>query len=285
MDKEIIQRLEAFIKEDIGTGDITSESIFSENFSIEAFIIAKQKGIFAGGIFVKEMYRLIDENIKFNKFLDEGEAFKKNQIVGNLIGPVKSILKGERAGLNLLSHISAVATFTNQFVQKTKDKISILDTRKTLPGLRFFEKYGVRTGGGKNHRMKMDELILIKDNHINIWMKKNRIKRIEAIKQLTALARKNTKNIKIEVEVESYDEAIAAYNVGVDILMFDNTGPSDIKKFLKNITGKKPIIEISGGINLKNIKKFINLPVDWISSGTITNSAPAIDFSLEIKLI
>ncbi len=283
MNKEEIKKtLKGFIREDTGKGDITSENIFPQDFSVQAFIIAKEKGIFAGGIFLKEIYRLIDKDIQFHGFLQEGAEFKKNQVVGKLTGSIKSILKGERISLNLLSHISGVATFTNLFVKITGNKVSILDTRKTLPGLRYFEKYGVRTGGGKNHRMKLDELILIKDNHINAWMKKNRIKRIDAIKQLTEIAKKNTRGIKVETEVESYNEAMAAYKASVDILMFDNTGPEEIKKFFRDNKGKKPIIEISGGITLKNIKKFINLPIDWISSGTITNSAPAIDFSLEI---
>ena len=193
MENKYLKSLKSFINEDVGKGDITSESIFPEDFSVEIVIIAKEKGILAGGIFLKEIYKQIDRNIKFHDFLEEGKEFKKNQVVGKMIGHIKSILKGERISLNLLSHISGIATLTSRFVKKTKGKISILDTRKTLPGLRYFEKYGVRLGGGKNHRMKMDELVLLKDNHINAWMQKNKTTRIDAINQLKEMAKKTQK--------------------------------------------------------------------------------------------
>ncbi|HXK44450.1 MAG TPA: carboxylating nicotinate-nucleotide diphosphorylase [bacterium] len=269
------------LKEDIGKRDITTETLFEENFPITAKLIAKQDCIIAGTRLFQEVFSILDEKVKCSKILKDGAEVKKGSIVSILKGPLKPILTGERVALNILSHLSGIATFTNAFVRQSGGKFKILDTRKTTPGLRVLEKYAVRVGGGYNHRLNLSEMVLIKDNHINLWSYYRKITRIDAISILTAKV-KTIKNIAVEVEVESCDEALAAKNAGADIIMFDNTGASEIKKFLNLCGENRPLIEISGGIDLKDIKKFRNLDIDFVSVGKITHSAPAIDFSLEI---
>jgi nicotinate-nucleotide pyrophosphorylase (carboxylating) len=281
--EKIREFLRKAIEEDVGKHDITSETVFPTDFPAEAALIAKEEGVLAGMDFFKEVFRLIERKLKFQGFPDDGVKVRKGQNIGKISGSVKSILKGERVGLNVLSHLSGISTLTAAFVSKTGGKIAVLDTRKTLPGLRYFEKYAVRAGGGKNHRMKMDELVLIKDNHINAWVLKAGVSRIEAIRFLTGNARSRAAGKKLEVEIENCAEAVEAHKAGADIVMFDHSNPSEIRKFVRLAGRKKPVIEISGNINLKNITKFTALPIDWISVGALTNSAPALDFSLKIK--
>lgn len=279
--REIRKFLMNALKEDIGKRDITTESLFDENFIITAELLAKQDCILAGMPLFQEIFLIFDEEVRLSETLKDGAEVKKGSIVSILKGPLKPILTGERVALNILSHLSGIATFTNAFVRQSGGKFKILDTRKTTPGLRVLEKYAVRVGGGYNHRLNLSEMVLIKDNHINLWSYYRKITRIDAISILTAKV-KTIKNIAVEVEVESCDEALAAKNAGADIIMFDNTGASEIKKFLNLCGENRPLIEISGGIDLKDIKKFRNLDIDFVSVGKITHSAPAIDFSLEI---
>ncbi|MGC9065328.1 MAG: carboxylating nicotinate-nucleotide diphosphorylase [Candidatus Ratteibacteria bacterium] len=269
------------LKEDTGKRDITTETLFEQNFIITAKLIAKQDCIIAGMPLFQEVFTILDKKIKFSKILKDGAEAKTGSIVCILKGPLKSILTGERVALNIISHLSGIATITNKFVKEANGKFKILDTRKTTPGLRVIEKYAVRVGGGYNHRLNLSEMILIKDNHINLWSHHKKITRSQAIEQLTMKAKK-IKNIAVEVEVESSDEAIIAKNAGADIIMFDNTSIHEIRKFLKLCDENRPLIEISGGIDLKDIRRLKNLDIDFVSAGKITHSAPAIDFSIEI---
>ncbi|HON05583.1 MAG: putative nicotinate-nucleotide pyrophosphorylase (carboxylating) [candidate division TA06 bacterium ADurb.Bin131] len=280
--EEVRKFLNEALFEDIGQSDITTETLFDNNFIISARLIVRQKCILAGLPFFKEVFRILDRNIEFCDFVSDGSVIKKNSIVCSVSGCLKPILAGERVALNIISHLSGIATITSRFVKETKGQFKVLDTRKTTPGLRIFEKYAVRMGGGYNHRMNLSEMILIKDNHINLWAYHRKIDRKSSIVELTLKA-KSSSISKVEVEVESSEEAMVAANSGADILMFDNTGVDEIRKYLK-ISGKnRPKIEVSGGIKIKDIRKFLGLDIDFVSSGYITHSAPSIDFSLEIS--
>lgn len=283
---KITNDIKKFVKqalnEDIGKRDITTETLFEENFLVLSHLIAKEKCIIAGGEIFKEVFLTLDKTIKFLDFIPDGTKVKANQIICRIKGPLKPILSGERVALNIISHLSGIATFTNEFVVASNGRFKILDTRKTTPLLRKLEKYAVRAGGGYNHRMKLDEMILIKDNHINLYAMRNGIRRTLAIEQLTKKA-KRSKNVKIEVEIETAEEAIIAQKAGAHILMFDNARIEEIEKYI-NIAGRnRPEIEVSGGITIKDLKKLRNLDIDFVSVGKITHSAPAIDFSLEIE--
>jgi len=281
IDNKIRKFLKSALDEDIGNIDITTETLFGRGFLIKASLIAKQKCILAGISLFKETFFILDRNIKFSDCVKDGSSLKNGSVVCRIEGNLKSILRAERVALNIISHLSGIATYTAEFVRQTGGNFRILDTRKTLPCLRQLEKYAVRTGGGYNHRFNLSEMVLLKDNHINLWAKHRKNSRIDAIRYLVSRAKKKTE-LAVEVEVESCDEAIAAAESGADILMFDNTGVSEIKKFLKKYGDNRPLIEVSGGIKISDIKKFRNLDIDFVSVGRITHSAPAVDFSLEI---
>ncbi|MCM8824771.1 MAG: carboxylating nicotinate-nucleotide diphosphorylase [Candidatus Omnitrophica bacterium] len=269
------------LSEDIGKVDITTETLFSDDFLITAHLITRQFCILAGIDLFKEIFLILDKKTCFHKCVSDGARLKAGSTVCVIKGRAKSILTGERVALNMVSHLSGIATYTNEFVMATDGRFKILDTRKTLPGLREFEKYAVRIGGGYNHRMNLSEMVLIKDNHINLWAKHRGTNRSDAIRQLTSRAKKKLKLV-VEVEVESFEESMVAMESGADIIMFDNTGISEIKKFLSHCGENRPLIEVSGGIELSDIKKLKEIDIDFVSLGKITHSAPAVDFSLEI---
>ena len=279
----ILRILKSALDEDIGTKDVTTGILFPDNPFVEARLISKDSCVLAGIDVFKETFRLLDRRVSFSDFLTDGALLAKGQTAGRIYGPIKAILTGERVSLNILSRLSGIATLTSRFVRKAHGRFEILDTRKTTPGLRALEKYAVRVAGGKNHRMRMDEMILIKDNHINAFARLNKISRVDSIAALVSRAKRKARNLKVEVEVESYSEAMAATKSGADILMFDNTSALHVKKFLNTVCGRRPVIEVSGGITLENISTFYNIPVDYVSIGALTHSAPAIDFSLEIE--
>lgn len=273
--------LKSVLDEDTGKLDITTETIFDEDFIIVCRLIARQDCILAGMPFFKEVFRISDKRIKFLNCCADGTKLRAGSIASIIKGNLKPVLRAERVGINIISHLSGIATYTNKFVKHSRGSFKILDTRKTLPGLRILEKYAVRVGGGYNHRFNLSEMILIKDNHINLWAKHKKISRLYAIKELVSRAKKKT-GVAVEVEIESCDEALTAMDAGADILMFDNTGISEIKKFLSSCGKDRPLIEVSGGIDISDIKKLRKLDIDFVSVGRITHSAPSIDFSLEI---
>ena len=288
INKEIEGLVKRALAEDIGEGDITSKILFPGAKKVKAIILAKEEGSIAGLPIAKLVFKNIDEKISFIPRVKEGEKIRKNQIIAKITGNAKSILAGERTALNFLSHLSGIATLTARFVEQTKSyKIKIMDTRKTTPELRLLEKGAVKVGGGKNHRSGLFDGILIKDNHIKVESKLLAMTpkfKIQAIKNLIIKAKKEAKKMKIEVEVENYQEAMAAISAEADIIMLDNISPKTIKKIIKSAKNlpKRPIFEVSGGINLKNINRFASLGIDRISIGTLTHSAPALDLGLNI---
>ena len=262
-----------FLAEDIGKGDITS-SLLPKKI-ITAKIIARQNCILAGVRFAKEIFCLKECKVKVLK--KDGSKIRPTQVVLKVSGYAKSILTCERTTLNLLTRMSGIATQTNSLVEKIRkvnSKSHIFATRKTAPGLRFFDKEAVKIGGGEKHRMSLDKMIMIKDNHL-------------AVDSLTNLIRKARKKYKkIEIEVENQSDTILAVREGATIIMLDNFSPKDIVKTITELKKlglrNKVLLEASGGINSKNIQAFAKTGVDMISVGEITTSTRGIDFSLEI---
>ena len=254
------------------SGDITTKLI-KNNKKIEAKIIAKQNCIIGGLSFAKESFKYSDKKINFILKTKDGKKIKKGKVVAIVRGKSKSILKSERVALNFLSFISGVATITRKFVDKVKGKpCKIYCTRKTLPNLRKLQKYGVKLGGGFNHRFNLSDEILIKDNHIAIEGN---------ILDLTKKAIKNKNNKKITVEVDNINQLKKIVGLKFNRILFDNMNLKNLKKGVY-ISKKLYETEASGNVSLKNVRKIASTGVKRISIGKITHSAPAINFSLEI---
>jgi nicotinate-nucleotide pyrophosphorylase (carboxylating) len=259
--------------EDIGHGDITSILIVHEGKKARANIIAKENFIIAGMPFVKEVFNAIDPGIAMQISFDEGARVKKGDIIARISGSARGLLAGERISLNILQRISGIATMTNQFVKKVRGlSVKIADTRKTIPGMRIMEKYGVSIGGGLNHRFGLYDGILIKDNHIKI---------AGGVKRAVGLAKKGHHLLKIEVEVKNLDELKEALDAGADVIMLDNMSIPDMKKAVTIAKGNA-ILEASGNVNLENVRSIAETGVDIISIGALTHSARAVDISMKM---
>ena len=269
------RELKRFLDEDVGNGDITSRLL--EKKRITAKIISREETIVAGTKFAKELFSFKKCKVKINK--KDGCMAKANQTILIINGNAKDVLTCERTALNLLSRMCGIATQTSNLkkqIKQTGSKSKLFATRKTAPGLRFFDKEAVKIGGGEKHRMTLNEMIMIKDNHLEVE------KSIESILRKA----KKTKG-KIEIEVETQRDAILCAQMGADIIMLDNFTPVQINKTIKKLTElrlrKKVVLEASGRINSKNIVKYAKTNVDMISIGSITNSVDGIDLSLEIS--
>ena len=267
----IREKIKEFLLEDLGTGDITTEGIYRGE-KARAVIKAKEGGVFAGSPFVKMVFELLGGvKVEFKK--GEGEEFKKGDILATLEGDAKSILIGERLSLNILQRLSGIATTTKEFIKKLQGtKVRILDTRKTTPGFRYFEKYAVRVGGGTNHRFGLYDMVLIKDNHKKI---------AGGIREAVRRVREKISPLyKIEVEVENLGEVEEALKAGVDIIMLDNFTPQEVKEAVKIIKGRT-LVEVSGNVTLDNVLDYAVEGVDFISSGSIIHSSRWLDISLK----
>ena len=252
------------------SGDITSY-LLKNNINKKVKLISNQKGIIGGLEFAKQTFKLIDKKIKFIPKKKEGSSIKKGDVIAIIEGNIKNILTGERVALNFLSHISGIATKTNQFVKKVRKKCKICCTRKTIPNLRVTQKYGVKLGGGTNHRFNLSDEYLIKDNHIAN----------SDTKTLVNLAIKNKKGKKITVEVDSLTQLKKILGLKFNTVLFDNMSLKKLRIGVK-IAKKYYETEASGNISLKNVKKVADTGVNRISIGSITHSAPAVDLKLEI---
>ena len=275
MDNSPKKQLSRFLAEDLGKGDITSNLLPRKK--IKAYIISKQDCTLAGINYVKVIFELKGCKIRIIK--KDGNKVKPNEIICEIIGSVQAILACERTALNLLSRMSGIATKTKRLIGKINGinpRIKLYSTRKTAPGLRFFDKEAVKIGGGEKHRMSLDEMIMIKDNHLAV---------VGSLSRLILKARKKYK--KIEVEVENQEDALLAASAGVNIIMLDNFSPKEIIKTVSQLKKSKlrqrVKLEASGGINEKNITSFAKTGIDMISIGEITNAVSGIDFSLEIS--
>ena len=251
-------------------GDITS-NLINNNKIIEAKIISNQKAVVAGLLFVKHSFKQVDKKIKFILKKKDGSTVKKNSVIAVIKGKANSIMIAERVALNFLSHISGIATKTNQFVKLAGKKCKICCTRKTLPNYRVIQKYAVKLGGGTNHRFNLSDEFLIKDNHIAS----------SDLKELVSLAIKNKKGKKITVEVDNLKQLKKIIGLKFNTILFDNMSIKNLRAGVK-LVKKYYETEASGNINLKTVKSVAMTGVDRISIGSITHSAPAIDFKLEI---
>lgn len=267
--------LASFLAEDIGKGDITS-SLLPRKI-ISASIISRQNGVIAGMQYAKEIFALKGCQVKILK--KDGSQVKPNEKIMIISGVASSVLSAERTALNLLSRMSGIATQTHVLVQKIRKanpRVKLYSTRKTAPGLRFFDKEAVEIGGGHKHRMSLDQMVMIKDNHLAV---------AGSVYQLLEKARKKYK--KIEVEVENLHNAIVSAQGGASIIMLDNLSPKEIIKVvhtLKKLGLRNKIkLEASGGIDKSNIEKYARTGVDMISVGKITNSVLGLDLSLEVN--
>ena len=269
------------LNEDIGSGDLTTAFVFEKDMSVRAEIIAKEECIIAGIDVARRVFDTLNERIEFTSLYEDGSMVKKGKKVIFLKGPVKSILAGERTALNFLGRLSGIATLTGKFVRNVKGTgAKILDTRKTTPGMRMLEKYAVTAGGGYNHRAGLWDGVLIKDNHLAGLKFKVESSKLKVIRDSVDAAKKRGyKNI--EIEVDGLKEFQAALEAGADIIMLDNMKREDIKKAVR-MNRRKALLEVSGGVNLDNVRAIAKTGVDRISVGSLTHSAPSIDLSLEI---
>ena len=265
------KQLSQFLAEDIGKGDITSALLPKKKISVR--IISRENAIVAGATHAKEIFKLKGCNVKILK--KDGSKIKPNQTIMIVTGNAGKILTCERTALNILTRMSGIATQTNNLVKKIPNKTKLYATRKTAPGLRYFDKEAVEMGGGNKHRLRLDEMVMIKDNHIAV---ENSL--------LSLIKKAKRKYKKFEVEVENTADAVLAAKEGATIIMLDNFSPAQIKKTIETLKKQKlrnkVMLEASGGINSNNITKFGKTGVDIISVGSITNSVKGIDVSLEI---
>jgi nicotinate-nucleotide pyrophosphorylase (carboxylating) len=268
--QELIDRA---LQEDIGTGDLSTR-ILPEDLTGSAKLYAKQKGVVAGLLLVEQVFQRVDSRICVHRLLKDGDEVKVGVVVLELIGPLGSILQGERTALNLLQHLSGIATATKRAVDQVAGlSVSIVDTRKTLPGWRSLQKYAVRVGGGKNHRFGLYDAVMLKDNHLAAVGGLT-----EAVKRIKAQIGHMT---KIEVECETIDQVKEAISCGVDVIMLDNMGLEEMRKAVLYID-KRAIVEASGGMGVERLREVAETGVDLISIGALTHSVQALDFSLDL---
>ncbi len=292
---DLEKKVKTALAEDVGSGDVTGRLI-PETALVTAKITAGEKGIISGLPLAQLTFSALDKRLEFKCFTEDGRELSPGEKVAEVSGPGRSILAAERTALNFLSRLSGIATLTGKFVKEVSGtKTHILNTRKTTPTMRPLEKYAVRAGGGKNHRSGLFDGILIKDNHISILVKTGTAaNRAEAISLLVKEARAFMRALLstrrneiqgIEVEVEDRKEASAAAKAGATIIMLDNFTPEAVAKITQELkrSGYKGRIEVSGGINLENVKAYARAGADIISVGRLTHSAPSLDFSLEIE--
>jgi len=278
---DIIKRA---LREDIGKGDITTAAIIPEDKYVKAALKAEENCVICGLDTARKVFTTQDKNIEFKPHILDGQKIKKGKIIAHILGRAQGILTAERVALNFLSLLSGVATKTRAYADKVKPYgVKILDTRKTIPGLRELEKYAVRIGGGFNHRLNLDEMILIKDNHLKVIGDRLWVMGLKEIKN------KITPKIKIEVEVKTLKEFKKALKINPDIIMLDNMSIRDIKRAVQIRNHLSPItyhlspkLEASGGITLKNVRAVASTGVDMISIGALTHSINSVDISLEI---
>ena len=261
------------LQEDITSEDITTNSVMPEYRLGEVNLICKQDGILAGLTVFERVFTLLDEKTVFDMKAKDGDKVTAGQLLGTIRGDIRVLLEGERTALNYLQRMSGIATYTNSIASLLKgSKTKLLDTRKTTPNMRVFEKYAVKVGGGYNHRFNLSDGILLKDNHIGA---------AGSVAKAVQMAREYAPFVrKIEVEVENLDMVEEALQAGADIIMLDNMDKETMKEAVKIINGKAKT-ECSGNVTKENVAGLVDIGVDYISSGALTHSAPILDLSLK----
>jgi nicotinate-nucleotide pyrophosphorylase (carboxylating) len=287
---EILPIIKSALEEDIGGGDITTRLLFSRDRRINTAIVARQRGIVAGLDIAALVFKYLDSKVIFKPLLKDGDKVMVGKVLAYVRGSGKKILAAERTALNFLGRLSGIATQTNCFVKRVIPyQVKIMDTRKTTPNLRYLEKYAVRVGGGYNHRFGLDDQVLIKDNHLSVYRISYIVYHKKILEEIIKKIRqKKPKVMKIEIEVRSLREFKEALLARPDIIMLDNFNLKDIKKAVKmkdgirNTEYKIPELEVSGKVNLNNVRQIAATGVDRISVGCLTHSAKSLDFALEI---
>lgn len=269
--------LKATLKEDIGFGDVTSLSTVARDKTAKGKFIAKQSGVFCGTAVLEGIFGGIYADTCLNMAVSEGERIEKGQLIATVEGNARSVLAGERTALNIVQHLSGVATATAEYVKKLEGtKARVTETRKTTPGMRFLEKYAVRVGGGSNHRFNLSDGILIKDNHIAA---------AGGITKAVKMAKANASHLlKLEVEVESIEGLLEAIEAGADVVMLDNMDLETTKKAVEAAAGRV-LLEASGNMDEKDVRAIAEAGVDIISFGALTHSVKALDISLKFDII
>lgn len=270
--KEII---ESALREDIGMGDLTSKSIFDADHYSKGTFVSKAEGTLAGLDVLQIAYNFLGENVKVNLLKKDGDSVGIKESIAEVEGPTQVLLSAERVILNLMQHLSGIATSTAEVIRLLDDSsIEIVDTRKTLPGLRALQKYAVTCGGGKNHRFRLDDGVMIKDNHI---------KAAGSITKALELVRSKVGHmVKIELETESKEQVLEAVEAKADVIMLDNRTPEEIKELVKLIPDEI-LVEVSGGITPNSISSFKGCGADVISLGWLTHSVKALDISFNLN--
>ena len=261
------------LQEDVSSEDVTTNAVMRNRKQGEVQLICKQDGIIAGlGVF-ERVFKLLDETTEVEFYAEDGDEVKNKQLLGVIRGDIRVLLSGERTALNYLQRMSGIATYTHQIAELLKEtKIKLLDTRKTTPNMRIFEKYAVKVGGGYNHRYNLSDGILLKDNHIGAAGSVR--KAVEMAKEYAPFVR------KIEIETENLEMVKEAVEAGADIIMLDNMTPEVMKEAVKLIDGRAET-ECSGNVTKENIERLVEVGVDYISSGALTHSSPILDLSLK----
>ena len=261
------------LREDISSEDVTTNAVMREAVDGEVDLICKQDGVIAGLDVFKRVFELLDDKVRVEFYCKDGDEVKNKQLMGKVYGDIRVLLSGERVALNYLQRMSGIATYTHSVADLLKgSKTKLLDTRKTTPNMRIFEKYAVRVGGGYNHRYNLSDGVLLKDNHIGAAGSVT--KAVEMAKEYAPFVR------KIEVEVETLDMVKEAVEAGADIIMLDNMDHDTMAKAMEIINGKAEV-EVSGNMTEENLAKLSGLGVDYVSSGALTHSAPIMDISLK----
>lgn len=275
LDLDKVQRIiENALEEDIQDGDITTDSLFTEDISCEAIIKAKESGILSGIEIAKLVFEKFDSSIEWKEIKSEGDNLSVGDIVVKIKGNQRHVLTAERVALNILQRMSGISTLTSKYVEAVAGlKTKIVDTRKTVPGIRVLEKYAVTIGGGYNHRFGLFDGVMVKDNHIKLAG--SIASAVEKIRS------KLGDKYKIEVETTNLKEVKQALSSGADIIMLDNMNTDQMRSAVELISGKA-LIEASGGITLKTVRKVAETGVDFISVGALTHSAKALDLSLDM---
>ena len=261
------------LEEDINNEDVSTNAVMPAYQKGEVQLICKQDGIIAGLSVFERTFHLLDSETKVVFYVADGDAVKKGQLMATVTGDIRVLLSGERTALNYLQRMSGIATYTNEVVKMLEGtKTTLLDTRKTTPCMRVFEKYAVTVGGGKNHRYNLSDGVMLKDNHISA---------AGGVKEAIAAAKAYAPFVrKIEVETENLDMVKDAVEAGADIIMLDNMTPAEMAEAIRIINGRAEI-ECSGNITKENIKTITELGIDYVSSGALTHSAPILDISLK----
>lgn len=280
LDAEVEDIIDRALAEDVGAGDATTDPLIPANLIASGTLVAKAEGVLAGVEVALAVFRRVHQRIQTRAHLADGACLKPGAAIADIQGPMAGILRAERVALNFVQHLSGIATETNRYVEAVKDlPVRIVDTRKTLPGLRALQKYAVRVGGGINHRQNLADGILIKDNHIAALARQG----LSARDVIQRARERCSHMLKVEVEVETVEQAREAVEGGADVVMLDNMPLEEMRRAVDLCRGRV-LVEASGGITLDTVRAIAEIGVDIISVGAVTHSARALDISLDVAV-